>query len=125
MGAEENMDSNLEQERQQAHVYLDLLPSEKLSAILGLLETMLSPVARSITHAPIEDEEIGADEERDVSDAREWFKHNKGIPHEEVLAEFGLTLEDFEKMSSVGGAAIPGCSRLQPAHFPKLEQRAD
>lgn len=98
MGADENMDSNLEQERQQAHAYLDLLPHEKLSAILGLLQIMLSP-ARSIANIPIEDEEIGAYEERDVADAREWFKTNKGVPHEEVLAEFGLTPADFERMS--------------------------
>lgn len=33
-----------------------------------------------------------------VSEADEWFKHNEPIPHEEVLAEFGLSLEDWEKM---------------------------
>jgi hypothetical protein len=86
------------QERHQAHAYLDRLPPEQLSAVRGLLETMLDPVSRAIANAPIEDEEIGAEEELAVAEAREWLKHNKPIPHEEVLAELGLTLADFERM---------------------------
>ena len=85
-------------ERQQAHAYLDHLPPEQLSAVRGLLETMLDPVSRAIANAPVEDEEISAEEERAVAEAREWLKHNKPIPHEEVLAEFGLTMDDFERM---------------------------
>jgi hypothetical protein len=86
------------QERHQAHAYLDRLPPEQLSAVRGLLETMLDPVSRAIANAPIEDEEIGAEEELAVAEAREWLKHNKPIPHEEVLAELGLTMADFERM---------------------------
>jgi hypothetical protein len=89
---------DLVQERQRAHAYLDRLPPEQLSAVRGLLETMLDPVSRALANAPIEDEEIGAEEERAVAEGREWLKHNKPIPHEEVLAEFGLTLADFEGM---------------------------
>src|SRR5271165_6462332 len=89
---------DLVQERQQAHAYLDRLPPEQLSAVRGLLETMLDPMSRAIANAPVEDEEITAEEERAVAGAREWLKHNQPIPHEEVLAEFGLTLEDFERM---------------------------
>ena len=33
-----------------------------------------------------------------MAEGREWLKHNKPIPHDEVLAEFGLTLEDFDRM---------------------------
>jgi hypothetical protein len=89
---------DLVHERQQAHTYLDRLPPEQLSAVRGLLETMLDPVSRAMANAPIEDEEISAEEERAVAGAREWLKHNKPIPHEEVLAVFGLTLDDFERM---------------------------
>ena len=89
---------DLVQERQQAHAYLDRLPPEQLSAVPGLLETMLDPVSRATANAPIEDEEISAEEERAVAEAREWLKHNKPIPHEEVLAALGLTLDDFERM---------------------------
>ena len=48
--------------------------------------------------APIEDERICEEEERAVARAKEWLKHNKPIPHEEVLAGFGLTIDDFRKM---------------------------
>ena len=34
-----------------------------------------------------------------IAEADEWLKHNQPIPHEEVLAEFGLTMADWEKMS--------------------------
>src|SRR3989442_1088843 len=89
---------DLVHERRQAHAYLDRLPPEQLSAVRGLLETMLDPLSRAIVNAPVEDEQIGAEEERAVAEAREWLKHNKPVPHEEVMAEFGLTLEDFERM---------------------------
>jgi hypothetical protein len=85
-------------ERQQAHAYLDLLPPEQLSAVRGLVETMLDPMSRALANAPLEDEEISEEEERAVAESVEWLKHNKPIPHEEVLAEFGLTLDDFERM---------------------------
>src|ERR1700733_7447761 len=86
------------QERQKAHAYLDRLPPEQLSAVRSLLEAMLDPASRGLANAPIENEEIGAEEERAVAEAREWLKHNQPIPHEEVLAELGLALEDFERM---------------------------
>jgi hypothetical protein len=46
----------------------------------------------------IEDEEIDEDEEQAVAEACEWLKQHTPISNEVVLAEFGLTLEDFEKM---------------------------
>jgi hypothetical protein len=48
--------------------------------------------------APVEDEEISEEEARAVAESKDWLEHNKPIPHEDVLAEFGLTLEDFRKM---------------------------
>jgi hypothetical protein len=89
---------DLVQERQRAHAYLDRLRPEQLSAVRGLLETMLDPVSQAVANAPMEDEEISAAEESTVAEAHEWSKHNKPIPHEEVLAEFGLTMDDFGKM---------------------------
>jgi len=76
--------------RQHAHELIDRMPETQLSALVGLLETIVTP--------PFEDEEISDEEEQAVAESIEWLKHNKGIPHEEVLAEFGLTLDDFETM---------------------------
>ena len=38
-------------------------------------------------------------ERKAVAEADEWLKHNQPIPHEEVLAELGLTMADWEKMA--------------------------
>lgn len=92
------MAANFVRDRQQAHAYLDRLPPEQLSAVRGLFESMLDPVSRAIANAPIEDEEISAEEEHAAAEAREWLKHNRPVPHEKVLAEFGLILNDFERM---------------------------
>ncbi len=75
---------------------LDLLAPEKLPAVVGLLETMLDPVSRAIAHAPIDQESLTTEEETALEEAREWLKHNKGIPHEQVLAELGITQEEIE-----------------------------
>jgi len=47
-------------------------------------------------------EEIGEDEERAVEEAKQWLRENggKGIPHEGVLADFRLTMDDFRRMIS-------------------------
>ena len=69
-----------------------------MHALRGLVEVMLNPLSRKLATVPVEDEEISEEEERAVDEAKEWLRHNKPIPHEEVLAEFGLTIEDFRKM---------------------------
>ena len=42
---------------------------------------------------------LGNAERKAVAEADEWLKHNQPIPHEEVLAEFGLKMNDWEKMA--------------------------
>jgi len=84
------------QQKQQAHIMLELLAPEKLSAVVGLLEVMLDPVARAIANAPIDDEPVTEEEAKALEEAREWLKHNKGIPHEQVLAELGVTQEEID-----------------------------
>jgi len=92
------MGTDVTQERQQAHALLDMLPQEKLTAVVHLLQAISDPVARSLANAPIDDEPISDEEMGAVEESREWLKNHKPISHEEVLAEFGLTLEDFERM---------------------------
>lgn len=75
---------------QHAHRLLDQLGPGQLAAVVHLLETMV---------APDEDGDTLSNAERQaVAEADEWLKHNQPIPHEEVLAEFGLTMADWEKM---------------------------
>lgn len=90
---------SFDQEREQAHAYLDRLPPAQLSAVRNLLESMVE-LKPGLAHVPFEDEQISEVEERAAADAREWRKHHDPIPHQEVLAEFGLTMADWEQMSS-------------------------
>jgi hypothetical protein len=78
-------------DKQHAHHLLDHLAPAQVAAVVHLMEVMLDPLSRKLANAPIEDEEISEDEERAVAEAREWLKHNQPIPHEEVLAELGLS----------------------------------
>jgi hypothetical protein len=50
---------------------------------------------------------VPADEDRDtlssaerqaIAIADEWLRDHAPIPHEDVLAEFGLTMDDWERM---------------------------
>jgi hypothetical protein len=43
---------------------------------------------------------------RAVEGSREWLKNHEPISHEEVLAEFGLTLEDFACVGQVGHTSL-------------------
>ena len=78
---------------------LDRLDAGQLAAVVHLLKVMADPLSRKLANAPPEDEEISHEEEQAVAEAREWLKHNKPIPMEDVLADFGLTMEDFHKMA--------------------------
>ncbi len=88
----------MESEKQHVLQLLDQLAPSQLAAVVHLLEVMTDPVARSLANAPIDGEPISEEEIRTVEASREWLKNHKPIPHEEVLAEFGLTSEDFERM---------------------------
>ncbi|HEV2199014.1 MAG TPA: hypothetical protein VGR73_04275 [Bryobacteraceae bacterium] len=82
------MPTDVNQDRQQAYALLNLLSPEQLSAIRELLEKIVSP-----------SEQISDDEERAVAEAKEWRKGGgKSVSHEEVLADFGLTMADFVAM---------------------------
>jgi hypothetical protein len=83
-------------DKEHAYELIDRLPPTQLSAVVGLLEAMLDPVSRAIANAPCDDEPVTAEEEKSLAEAREWLKHNKAIPHEQVLAELGITQEEIE-----------------------------
>jgi hypothetical protein len=70
------------------HELVNRLPPAQLAALAGLPESIL------------EHESIGEGEERAVEEARQWLRDHggKGIPNAEVLADFGLSEEDFWRM---------------------------
>jgi|SRR5579871_1526540 len=90
--------STLDQ-KEHLHELIDRLSVDQIPTVLRFIEfNLLDPVSRSPATAPIDDEPLTEEEARALDASKEWFRHNKGIPHEEVLAEFGLTEADFEQM---------------------------
>jgi hypothetical protein len=75
---------------------IDRLAPAQVAAVRGLLEAMIDPVARSIAIAPIDDEPLTSEDEKALADADEWLKHNQPIPHEQVLADLGITQAEID-----------------------------
>ena len=77
-------------DKHHAHDLLDQLGPGQLAAVVHLLETLVSPEEDRDT--------LSTAERKAIAEADEWLKHNQPIAHEEVLAEFGLTVADWERM---------------------------
>lgn len=74
------------------HVYhlIDQLDPGQFQAVAQLLEVMVDPVARSLANAPVEPEPISAEEAAALDAAHASIQRGEGIPHEDILREFGL-----------------------------------
>ena len=83
------MEGNGDNEKRRAHELIDRLEPKQASAVVGLLESILDPVSRAIANAPIDDEPVTAEEYAALEESREWARHNKGIPHEQVWPSLG------------------------------------
>lgn len=90
------MASDRMREKQQLHELVDRLAPGQVSAVCRPLQAMLDPLSRAIASAPVDDEPLTAEETQALDQAREWLKHNPPIPHEQVLAELGITQEEIE-----------------------------
>ncbi|MGD0870959.1 MAG: hypothetical protein ABSB88_15495 [Bryobacteraceae bacterium] len=87
------------QQRQHAHAFLDRLPDAQVCAVCGLLETMLSPLDRKLALAPVDDEPLTPDEAEAIQAGIASLEQNGGVPMQEVLADFGLTMDDLQNMA--------------------------
>jgi len=78
--------------REQAHHLIDRLPETQLSALVGLLETMVDPVAAALCRAPIDDEPETDGEKQAMAEASDWLARSggKGIPHDDAMRRLGL-----------------------------------
>jgi hypothetical protein len=82
-------------EKQHAHELIERLEATQVTTVIRFLEfMMLDPVSRSLATAAIDDEPLTEEEVEALSTSKEWFKHHPGIPHDEILAEFGLKPDD-------------------------------
>jgi hypothetical protein len=75
--------------KEHAHALIDMLPEEKLTAVVGLLEVMVEPLGRSLDSAPVEEEELTPETAAALDRARASLARGEGIPHEDIRREFG------------------------------------
>jgi hypothetical protein len=74
--------------KEHAYELIDRLPPTQLSAVVGLLEAMLDPL--SLANALVEEEELTPETAAALDRARASLARGEGIPHDEILREFGL-----------------------------------
>ena len=84
--------------KQEAHELIDSMAPGQVAAVVGLLKIMLDPVSVALANAPIDDEPVSEEEARDIAEARAACARGEVVSNDEVLGEFGLTAEDFERM---------------------------
>jgi hypothetical protein len=92
------MDTSLQEQREQAHQLLNAVPDEKISKVRRLLASIVDPLAVALANAPVDDEPLTEEEAQAMAEARKSLDGGEGIPHEEILKEFGLTWEDWDRM---------------------------
>jgi predicted transcriptional regulator len=82
------MELDFVQQRQQAHLLIDVLPEEKLSAIHSLLEVLVEPLSRILAMAPVEEEELTPETVAALKRSSAQFDRGESVSHEEILREF-------------------------------------
>ena len=78
--------------REQAHQLIDRLPEAQITALVGLINSMLDPVGIALRDAPVDDEPESIDEKQAVAQSRAWLarRGGRGIPHDEAMRRLGL-----------------------------------
>jgi len=86
-------------EKKQAHELIERLPDSQIATAVRFLEFMLlDPVVRAVATAPPDDEPVTEQDRQRFRAGKVWFaQRGKGIPMEDVLAEFGLAPDDFPR----------------------------
>jgi hypothetical protein len=76
--------------RQHVHELVDQLDAGQLDAVGRLLEVMTDPIVRSLANAPVEADPVSEEEAAALDEAHASIERGEGIPHEEIMREFGL-----------------------------------
>lgn len=79
----------MDNSKDHAHELIEQLAPSQLSAVVGLLEVMIDPLARSIANAVVEEEEITSETVAELDAARASIARGEGTSHEQMLREFG------------------------------------
>jgi hypothetical protein len=81
-----------------------------LAVVETLLKSLVDPLSRKLALAPVDDEPFTDEDRQAVAEADEWLEHNEPIPLERVLADLGLTMDDWERMGKT--PALRSTSRM-------------
>ena len=85
-------------EKNQALELLERLDAgQRIAAVRFMQFLLLDPVAIAAAMVPPDDEPVNDEDRRRFHEGKAWFaeRDGKGIPMEDVLAEFGLKTKDF------------------------------
>jgi hypothetical protein len=85
------------QTKQQAHELIERMAPGQIFAVVTVMESMLDPVSRAIANAPIDDEPETDAERQAVAASKAWMAEHpgQGIPFEDLLSDFGVTVEEL------------------------------
>ena len=83
--------------REHAHHLINFMPVEQVSAMVGLLESMMTPLQRVLANAPPDDEPAGA--------YIPLTPPEQCTSHEDFLAELGFTQEEIDHAPEPSHAA--------------------
>ena len=93
--------------KQHAFELINRMSTGQVSAVVGLLEAMLDPVSIALANAPYDDEPVSEEEARDIAESHAAYARGEVVSNDEVLADFGLTAADFERMGQTPLEAEP------------------
>jgi len=78
--------------RQQLHEAIERLPDSEIPAALRYIEFLsVNPALYSLLTAPLDDEPYTPEQQQRDMEADAAIERGEGIPHEEVVREFGLS----------------------------------
>lgn len=81
--------------RSSIHALVDRLDPEQLTVAETVLRSLVDPVARALASAPPDDEPYTEEDRAAVAEAEESLSQNSPASLEEVLADLGVSLEDW------------------------------
>ena len=81
------MTPDLTEQRRHAHLLIDTLPEEKLSALNTLLDVLVEPLSQSLARAPVDDEDLTPETIADIQRANLSLDRGEGVSHEDILQE--------------------------------------
>jgi hypothetical protein len=105
------MGSTVQEQRQQAQMLLNAVPDDKIPKVRTLLASLVDPLALALANAPLDDEPLTEEEQQALAGARASLARGEGIPHDEILKEFGLTWEDWDQMGRTPLDATPSSTK--------------